>query len=653
MAVKNDSQHASRWQKWSGLIGRHGSAKPKKAPEVSDEMGGVFKLRRPKQEQYSASTLDFKPLEVDLKDLEKLRIAEGWLESPTRPDRPEQDQKPAPPPPPSTTPIADLFASKSSEKKEPEAPVRVSLDDGANGIRPQSMFELQQFKQFQVPADRASIYTTQTTSSILDRGRPLESRRVTTDPTKVTNAALHDAIPSDTVTNVSKGSAARDRKGGQIASVGSHSLALTRQAVPIKLRTTEEPNRSNRHSMYAAVPPAQNKPSPLSAVPRDRIQTWQKNITSAPSSQGALPIRRVSTRGVGDRLAWIKELEEKKSSSVNRDLDVLKRKQGSVSDKLAMFEKHDQATSRLPPLTRTNSTTSRLSSVGLESASSAYGHVPASSRTSIDTVRSSHRTSSVMDNYDDAFREKMEGVANGQPDPDEPKRQRVTTQFVSVEPPKDKKKKRRSGPPRNSVDLKSPRNSVDMKSPRTSVDMKPGNSEQGQIESQQPALSTGAEAVQQEKRTKEDQPSLPLQDTNNNTVKTGKTEKESRNSGTDHVVEPQPAELVQEESKPQSDKPHSVAGDEPTQVQERMENVPLDSATPTLENEPPKTIEPQESPPSDLSNSAIEAESTAEKATEAQSSPQMANKVELEEANEDKSVAPSDVPLKNVTDTES
>lgn len=59
----------------------------------------------------------------------------------------------------------------------------------------------------------------------------------------------------------------------------------------------------------------------------------------------------------------------------------------------------------------------------------------ATPRTSIDTARSSHRTSSVMDYYDEAFREKMESVVGGQPaDKDTPasRRQSVTSRFVPV-----------------------------------------------------------------------------------------------------------------------------------------------------------------------------------------------------------------------------
>jgi hypothetical protein len=175
-------------------------------------------------------------------------------------------------------------------------------------------------------------------------------------------------------------------------------------------------------------------------MPLDIIHAWQNSITSAPTSTAAvgstsasdstvttalpppadiITVQKVSlSRGVGSRLAWIRALEDKKQSSTNGDLSILNKKAGSsVSDKLAMFEnKKLQSASpaqRLQPLARTNSTTtSRLSWV--DSTSSANGNIPASSRTSIDTIRSSYRASSVMNYYDESFREKLESVVDKQ-----------------------------------------------------------------------------------------------------------------------------------------------------------------------------------------------------------------------------------------------
>ncbi|KAK8074361.1 hypothetical protein PG994_005260 [Apiospora phragmitis] len=469
------------FQKLSGFM-RHGSTKNRKVSpsqpvvQVGDDRHSVFRLGRNRSGQKSPSTestIEFKPLEVDISKLESIRLAEAWLEQEPPPKKPDPEQlkkKPLPKPPPvSSTPIADLFASKAE------------FDSGLpdRGRRHTHLFlgatDAQTIARKPVPTSPApTTTTTQTTTttittreppathsatySILERGRPIEPKDIIPlEP--AADAAVDDAAPAQS-------SVAQKRRSLQ----SSQSNAVPPRS---SWSSASKPvtGFDTRHSMFASVTPTPTgridvgtsrpiqTPRSASTTPLDRIQAWQKSITSAPTApppanalgtpQGSAPVRKVSPRGLaGNRLAWIRELEEKKSSDLRKDVGVLKKQAGSVSDKLAMFE--NKGTSgptsnpRLPPLSRSNSTTSRMSSVGLKSTttSSAWDrdNATATPRTSIDTTRSSHHNSGVLSYYDDSFREKMEGlVANLAEKDDEdktapvPRKRRITASFVSVE----------------------------------------------------------------------------------------------------------------------------------------------------------------------------------------------------------------------------
>ncbi|KAK1707528.1 hypothetical protein CaCOL14_011544 [Colletotrichum acutatum] len=224
-------------------------------------------------------------------------------------------------------------------------------------------------------------------------------------------------------------------------------------------------NTEKRHSNPSGMPssstttttaPAPNKLLLAEIVNTDRRRSWQPAPTSVPSAAGtptssgppsaSAPWRgrdldgssskRASSRIASDRLAWIRELEEgkKKKSTINGDLPVLRNMQGSVADKLAKFEQQKQQQQiQQIPLTRSNSTRSRISSVADTTFSSYNG--PATARSSLDTCR----TSSVFSHYDDSFREKMEiitGAANKTADEEneeKPALNKVTATFVPIE----------------------------------------------------------------------------------------------------------------------------------------------------------------------------------------------------------------------------
>ncbi|CAJ2509550.1 Uu.00g145760.m01.CDS01 [Anthostomella pinea] len=472
MAGKHDMTLA---QKLSGFITRHGSSKSKRAPGTAADDGheasSVFSFKRQKKTPSPESIVEYKPLEVDLNQLKSLGLSEGWLEKPTPPNADHDQERPPPPAPAdnTTTPIASLFESKSvlnllgSEQLSRSG----SENHAGNDTRPFSMVETHNVAYSRRSADLGSTRDSQASGSILDRGRPIEPTSFVTDQVRKPKSLRQEHSPHNNITAAEKTTTPVTVSRKPLRS--EVSPITPKLSVPSQLRPRERAivDTSNRHSMHAVAtspsdPVAAAKTTvpgsrSASAMPLGRIQAWQKSVTSAPSSRsttgsasnpavpstGTIPARKASTRGVGNRLAWIRELEEKKSSEANKDLGVLKKQAGSVSDRLAMFESKQGRgpspvlPSRLPPLSRTNSTTSRLSSVALESGSSVNGNTTSTPRTSIDTARSSHRTSSVMDNYDDSFREKMEClVGDFTADKDKPdaqqEKQRGTNQSVPV-----------------------------------------------------------------------------------------------------------------------------------------------------------------------------------------------------------------------------
>ncbi|RDW59102.1 hypothetical protein BP5796_12026 [Coleophoma crateriformis] len=509
-------------QKLSGLV-RNNSAKGKKSSGTTDEKSTKSRFRRQKKPPPEIVP-ELKLLEVDLDVVEGIHLSEGWLETDTRNAKDNSNEQ-APPPAPekSATPIAGLF-TKSVLDFSTSGPSggldRFSSPKyGNNDRRPFSMLELGSTTYSRTPADLTSTATPQASGgSILNRGRPVEPKHFLTDSLPKTTGARHKVVPpaSDSVlekaatpgdpsvkasqssggrgtTVVTVPNTAVAREPGTAVATAPSTIVVTKPSIAViterspAVVTEQNVNElspgwpaknldvdpKTRHSMYAVVTPSPNSVPTIartpqtsrsaSPAPSDRIQAWQKSITSAPttsvaaarltSGQGSgstsaappktdIPVRRASTRGVANRLAWIKELEAKKAGNTNGDLAVLKKQAGTVSDKLAMFEnKQVQAANpglRLPPLTRSNSTTSRLSWVAVDSTSSVNGNITATPRTSIDTVRSSHRASSVMSYYDDSFREKMESIIGDQaPDKEnsgseEKPRVKVTTKFQPV-----------------------------------------------------------------------------------------------------------------------------------------------------------------------------------------------------------------------------
>ncbi|KAI4599987.1 hypothetical protein KJ359_001088 [Pestalotiopsis sp. 9143b] len=566
-AVESSSARRPLAQKLTGLIIRRGGgaakgAQGQRSPDIVDEKAGsIFRFKRQRKALSPDATPEFKPLDLDLN---RLSLSEGWLDTPKDEELPQekgkQQQQPPQPQPQQpaqedSTPIANRFSTILSLGTEDQGKIdwpylqkQDSNSNNNNNKRPYSMVETTSLA-YKRPLQSSSA---QSVGSVLDRGRPVEPKRYVTDPLWKTNAILPDPPVQNPPPVVERTPTARHAARKSINSIHSiqndstalsattkHNIAAAPQA-----KAPEKLDRVGRHSMYATPTPATTQPALKTAAnppsrssstnPLDRIQQWQKSVTSAPTSnpgppaatpasapQSTVPSRRTSTRGVGNRLAWIKELEEKKSGSLGQDIGVLKKASGSVSNRLAMFESKQASAapplSKKPPLTRTNSnsTTSRLSSVNLDSTFSVNGNTTATPRTSGETVRSSHRASSVMSYYDDSFREKMENVASGYSDKDKEKAekekaekaeklglQRVKASFVSVDP----KNKREST---TSVGSESSAKEEETKSaePVAAVEKVESKTEEEKPQASQPA-SPVVEAPKAEEEVKSEEPAV-------------------------------------------------------------------------------------------------------------------------------------------------
>ncbi|KAF9878366.1 hypothetical protein CkaCkLH20_04404 [Colletotrichum karsti] len=372
-------------------------------------------------------------LDIDLQSLEAFRIA------PEKKGQEAEDEKP-PQSKSSTTPIADMFAKRTTTI-EP-----VTVNPSLNKSSP-SLLAASETKPTGVPSEKrrpghapslaapssnsASIVTIVNSS----HAQP-HSSRPWPPP-----AAAPTGTQSTISSNQSKTQFREPRRAVFASSrpapaATPESTARPRQNAAV---VAEQNRAEKRHSTPTSLPssnPATNK-EPTEPVTSDRRRSWQPSpcpslppSASAPYRNGGIPSRRASSRLPADRLGWIKELEEgrKNRPTINSDLPVLKTMQGGVADKLARFESKQMQT-QLAPMTRSNSTRSRTSSVA-DTTFSSYGM--ATARSSLD----SHRTSSVFSHYDDSFREKMELIAGGpnrEGTEEKPSLTKVTASFVSVE----------------------------------------------------------------------------------------------------------------------------------------------------------------------------------------------------------------------------
>ncbi|QDS77389.1 hypothetical protein FKW77_006023 [Venturia effusa] len=139
--------------------------------------------------------------------------------------------------------------------------------------------------------------------------------------------------------------------------------------------TSTSASTSNRHSVgdmnklledhREATSPIKQQPSPLDLKRSSSVGATSPTIKaeSQPTTPAYRP-RRVSGAKLADRMAWIRELEEKSSGKGSPGRAALyKNLQGGVADKLARFESSNKDSGSDPTRIRANSNSSRMSTL--------------------------------------------------------------------------------------------------------------------------------------------------------------------------------------------------------------------------------------------------------------------------------------------------
>ncbi|KAF9767129.1 hypothetical protein IL306_000358 [Fusarium sp. DS 682] len=414
MAGKSSSNEKPIWRplahKLSSLIPLRRLNKAKSKADVrSDEAA-----------QSNASS-DFR-LDVQLNGLESLRLPSSWLLQPKDADKQNQQ-------------LVD--ASAGSKISHPDT--RRHLDRHES-TRPLTYIDISNHADTQQARASALEALTNPGASILDRGRPVEARHLIHQPVK-TLKNHRKSLPLDLETMYQASNPDHDANSLRTATI----RLVPNETLIASPSVKESPRLTaarEREAQLAMPPP----PRPLSTVANESAPAASPARTLQIPRNGQLALKRPTSLGppatkaggstptdtadspllaranskrpgaLSDRLAWIKKLEEKDNSKPNNDLTVLQKRAGSVSDKLAMFEKKNlsvtsASSKRLQAPARNPS--SQYSASVRESIFSADGSAYAPSpRTSMDTTR----TSSVMSYYDDSFREKLESIVGQEPE---------------------------------------------------------------------------------------------------------------------------------------------------------------------------------------------------------------------------------------------
>ncbi|KAK2043112.1 hypothetical protein LZ31DRAFT_555509 [Colletotrichum somersetense] len=407
-------------KKTMSTLGEH----PDERPSMDASIKSGFP--RVQVQDFGTSTLD-----IDLQALEAFRSVaqppQQQQQPRTRQDKGVQKQKP-PPTTSSTTPIADMFSSKRSSILEPtsgNASPRTKPSSHAKS--PLAKSSLANSSSDDKPSLAKSSVTKpspspKAASFISKAGRAADGRR----PGR---GSQHAAPPPGPVVTIISSDHAQPQPAKPwpppmnpraSAPIRTRVLTTTSDArQPGRLQLGEPPRAGagaavgKRHSTPSTTPGSLS----VGTAQTDHLRrSWQQALPSGTSTPSGPPSasapwrnavdRQTSARLATDRLSWIRELEQgnKNKQTISSDLTVLKTVRGSVADKLAKFESKQQQQQQLPPLTRSNSTRSRPSSIA--DTFTSYGGAT-TTRSSLD----SHRPSSVFSHYDDSFREKMEFIA--------------------------------------------------------------------------------------------------------------------------------------------------------------------------------------------------------------------------------------------------
>ncbi|KAM0541577.1 hypothetical protein ACHAPJ_013179 [Fusarium lateritium] len=438
-----DSNEKPLWRplahKLSSLLPRRRSGKAKSRVDAS-----------PLDETSQRTSSDFRPLEVQSNALEGLHLPNNWLVEPPNSDKKGQQSSS----PVGTSPIAHQYVVQSTvpaiNHPETQNPPESHQFDHHEDTQPLINSDISEAAEKEQA--RASALTALTTKenltepSVLDRGRPIEARHLIHQPTKnsknrrkslplefelLTQLSNEDQTSDSLHTTTTAGSVAKVEAVAPSSGKESSTWASDRR----RHSTRQEVTRSLSPAVTRAAP-AVSAPKTLQIPPTDgqlalKRHSYQTlptitaesattaNTTTPPQSTSVPRVKAKQPGNWNDRLAWIRKLEEKGDARPNKDLGGLPKRAGTVSDKLAMFEKKNLSSAaprRLQPPTRTNSG-SHCSATGRESIFSADSNASGPSpRTSIDTTRTNNRDSSVMSHYDDSFREKLETLVGQEPE---------------------------------------------------------------------------------------------------------------------------------------------------------------------------------------------------------------------------------------------
>ncbi|KAK2031626.1 hypothetical protein LX32DRAFT_613252 [Colletotrichum zoysiae] len=412
-------------KKTMSTLGEHPDEQQRPSMDASIKSG----FPRVQVQDFGTSTLD-----IDLQALEAFRsVAQPPPQQQQQRPRTRQDkgvQKQKQKPPPTSTPIADMFSSKRSSILEPtsgNASPRTKPSSHAKSPLAKSSLANPSSSSDDKPSlakpsvNKPSPSPNAAASFINKAGRAADGRRPGRGPQRAAAPP-----PGPVVTIISS-----DHAQPQPAKPWPPPMN-PRASAPIRTRvlTTSDARQPGRLQLGeppragaagAAADKRHSTPGSLSvgtAQTDHRRRSWQQAPPSGTSTSSGPPSasapwrsavdRQTSARLATDRLSWIRELEQggKNKQTISSDLTVLKTVRGSVADKLAKFEskQQQQQLQQLPPLTRSNSTRSRPSSIA--DTFTSYGGAT-TTRSSLD----SHRPSSVFSHYDDSFREKMEFIA--------------------------------------------------------------------------------------------------------------------------------------------------------------------------------------------------------------------------------------------------
>ncbi|KAJ4246066.1 hypothetical protein NW762_013811 [Fusarium torreyae] len=438
-----DSNEKPLWRplahKLSSLLPRRRSGKAKSRVDASHL-----------DETSQRTSSDFRPLEVQSNALEGLHLPNNWLVEPPNLDKQGQQLTS----PVGTSPITHQSAVQSTvptidyteTQKQPESHHFEHHKD----TQPSTNSDISEAAEKEQA--RASALTALTTKefltepSVLDRGRPVEARHLIHQPTKNSkNRRKSLPLEFELLTQLSN----EDQTSDSLYTDTPQSVAKTETVAPPSAKesstwASDRRRHSTRQELTRSLSPAVTRAAPAVSTPKTlQIPPADGHSASKRHSYQSLPtitaesattantmappqstsVPRVKAKQPGnwnDRLAWIRKLEEKGDARPNKDLGVLPKRAGTVSDKLAMFEKKNLSAAaparRLQPPTRTNSG-SHCSATGRESIFSADSNASGPSpRTSIDTTRTNNRASSVMSHYDDSFREKLETLVGQEPE---------------------------------------------------------------------------------------------------------------------------------------------------------------------------------------------------------------------------------------------